>query len=278
MTVSVGLAQYRGITFSATGNFTHIRNNPPPVATVNMNAAPGYVVVTNNLSISENFKGKLGGSMNALIDYQLGKKVLVSTGLGLNMYRFKKTVVTSSVLSLSGSATGFGNLPPGTLANYGVIYGSFAPDTTGARPLPTDPSVYPMDQNEVSDKIGDSYTLYLEVPLLIGLSFINERLTIRTGVIFSTLALGAVYRSTDSFSAQYGLRSEQSWDTSSDGFTNVLLNGVALFSLKVFKGYSAQIGYRYSFSSVYDKEYQLYRKLHYNNFTIGMAYQFSRSK
>lgn len=127
-------------------------------------------------SVHESFKAKIGASASFQGDYKFSSRFFITTGLGIDLFRYKRRFDVSSIQFEDGSLaqTHMGNhVYPGVV--IGSYYGNMGPSDLTATPLTQ------------SDKTGNTSLLFAQVPVLAGTSFFNERLRVSAGASFKFL-------------------------------------------------------------------------------------------
>lgn len=206
-------------------------------------------VIYSNVTIKEKYTSRSGFNVQANISYKLLPKVFIESGLQINVHRYNKITEIDHINN--------------DLSNIVIIDN----DTTG---FPTeDFSEYEIE-NE--NRIGDTRTIYLEIPIKIGYSFLESKLKCKLGIISSFLAYADVYQ----FNYEYTLNQikiDVKKDKSADGFNNLMFSGNIELDYLLYKGLGINISYAYSFNSIYNSETSI-GKPKYNLLSAGISYRF----
>ena len=173
-------AQITKLSFYISGNYpiineveTKQRTMPVPIA-----AATGYSSYVTPFRIKESFTPKVGFDVGSRFDYPITPKFFVISGISLGYLRFQRTVELSQI----SPDIQFHNLPATVGQPFGSLYGSFTwRDPQGNVVL--NPPLLP----QRSENIGNTATLSIQAPVMIGTNFPNEKLEVRTGALFSYL-------------------------------------------------------------------------------------------
>ncbi|RAV99063.1 outer membrane beta-barrel protein [Pseudochryseolinea flava] len=170
-------AQIGNFQISAASNFTFVPSVTEHQTLLYTPRNSGYYALpaVSVSSIKQSYEGKAGASMSFQMDYTFNPRFFITSGLGLDYFRYKKSV---TLISLKGENFNeyFGStrtgVPMGSF--YQIQYGDVAEDL-GATPLAN------------PDNVGNTALIYLQLPILAGTSFFNEKLKISAGPSLSML-------------------------------------------------------------------------------------------
>jgi hypothetical protein len=204
---------------------------------------------------TERYEEKTGADILGSIDYTLWRKFFVGTGLGLNYIRFKRN---GTVMSLDNFIRGYNSpYPTTTGVPIGSLYGSGT-----YQPRFIIPPTY-------SDNPGKTDLIYVQVPLMAGVSLLKDRLTVRAGATLSGLVYASEYKLR--YDASDNLYHDHR-DTSKENF-NRLLAGVALnVTYYVFPGLGIDIAANKSLTSIYDLDDDGTDKAKTTLLSLGLCY------
>lgn len=204
--------------------------------------------------IKENYQSNSGAKIQGSISYKLNAKLFIESGLQISMHRFNKLTYIeplgsefSDDIIISNSDTS------------GIIVGEF----------PT----YSLENKE---KVGDTRTIYTEIPIKIGYAFLNSRLKCKLGILTSFLAYADVYEFNNYFNSDPYYNEmiiDVEKNTSADGFKNLMFNGNIEIDYLVYRSFGLNLSYLYSLNSIYDKDASI-GKPKYNLLSIGVSYNF----
>ena len=138
----------------------------------------GYSSYVAKVNVRESFSSKVGFEIGSRFDYHITSKFFITSGLSLGYVRFQRRVEISQLWP----DIQFHNLPTTVGQPFGSLYGSMA-----LRDAQGNVVLTPLIFQQKSENIGNTTTLSLLVPVLIGTSFINKKLEVRTGALFSYL-------------------------------------------------------------------------------------------
>jgi hypothetical protein len=252
-------------------NFSfHISANCPIIndvetdhqAMVPIAAATGYSSYFVTAGVRESFKSKVGFEVGSRFDYPINSKFFVTSGLSFSYIQFQRTVEISHL----SSGIQFHNLPvPTTVGEpFGAIHGSFRWQDVQGNVVLNPPSL-----PQRSEDIGNTATLSLQAPVLVGTSFFNKKLEVRTGALLSYLLHATQtkekYEASTQSIADYK-------DSSKAGFSEfqagIALQSTYLVSRKIGIDFTAQK----FFTPIYKSNEQFGGEAKYNVLTLGLSY------
>lgn len=260
--------QLKNVSFQLAGNYPIIgteTNSPsPPV----IDPATGYTSTTLSYKLEESFAGRAGFDFHVNADVHQFNKFFIRAGLGVNFFRFKRTVTVTDQFQTIPIGIFF---LPGITGQYGnVIRGFYLPRDEQGNIVQLPVELLPFSQPD--PKIGETTTLYLSLPVVIGRTFAEDRLQIKTGIAPAVL-MRAVEFKLPEYSFTQPTISNYHKDTSGDGFNSLLLNLTFEASLKITKRWGTHLGALYSLSSIYDDGKSIGKKVNYAAVNTGISYQ-----
>jgi hypothetical protein len=218
-------------------------------------------------SIRESYSGRPGFDFNVRGQVFQFNKFIIEAGLGINYARFKRSI---EVTALPGSQVVL--VPGGTIGgNYGAIIGSpMVRDSLGRIIMERQPGSLP----ESDEKIGETSTWYLQIPVTIGRYFWNERFQVRAGLVMSALLRATEYKSAFSNFPQPSLYTYK--ETSGEGFNNLLISASTEFTYNITKQVSLSTSLLHSFSGIYDETNRHGGKAKLTTVSFGVRYSLKR--
>ena len=257
-------AQFKNFVIYASGNYPIIKDVEAEHQTIPIPipAATGYASFVTTGGIKQSFKSRIGFEIGGRFDYSLTSKFFITSGLSLGYLQFQRTAeithLTSDIQLLP-----LHNLPTTVGEPFGTIHGSFRWRDAQGNVIPN-PPVLP----QRSDRIGNTTTLSVQVPLLFGTSFLEERLEVRTGAMFSYLLRATQIK--EQYAASTQSLSEYK-DDSKAGF-NEFQAGIAVQSSYLLgRKFSLDLTAQKFFTSIYDSD-NSGGHAKYNVVTLGLSY------
>lgn len=262
-------AQIKNLSLSFSGNYslngTTTKSNK--LQTTQSDPATGFTVTIVNVgSVRESYSGRPGFDFNVRGQVYQFNKFFIETGLGINYARFKRTI---EVVELLGSQVSI--VPGGQVGsiggNYGIIIGSpMVRDSLGRIIIGRQPDIMP----QPDEKIGETSTLYLQIPVTVGRHFWNERFQVRAGLVMSALLRATEYKSAFSNFPQPTLYIYK--ETSGEGFNNLLINASTEFTYNITKQVGLSSSLLHSFSGIYDETNRPGGKAKLTTVSFGVRY------
>lgn len=262
-------AQIKNLSLSFSGNYslngTKTKSNK--LQFTQSDPATGFTVTTVNVgSLRESYSGRPGFDFNVRGQVYQFNNFFIETGIGINYSRFKRSI---EVAALSGSQTVL--VPGGTIGgNYGVIIGSpIGRDSLNRVIIGGQPGTL----LEPDEKIGESSTLYLQIPVIIGRHFWNERFQVRAGLVMSALLRATEYKSGYSQYQYNQLPTLYTYkETSGEGFNNLLISASTEFTYSLTKQVGITTSLLHSFSGIYDEDNRPGGKARLTTVSFGVRY------
>lgn len=219
---------------------------------------------TAETTIRQSFKGHMGFDASGNIDYAVSKKLFLTTGLTISYLRFKQ-IITIESLGTSQSLT---EIPAKGGGIIGDFYGSITfRDTEGD--FVTQPA-----QLTQSDKLGETTTLYLQTPILVGVSLLKDKFLIRGGATFSFLLNTSSYKLQSSYHGTAFVLSDYK-DNTKEGYTDVMSSGTIQATYLIAKRIGVDFSFNKYFTSIYSNNDQS-KKAKYNTLSLGLSYNLSK--
>lgn len=221
------------------------------------------IIYTARTTIRQSFNEHMGIDASGNIDYAVSKKFFLTTGLTVSYLRFKQ-IITIESLGTSQSLTEI----PATGSITGHPYGSITfHDTEGK--IVTQPALLTQ-----SDKLGETTTLYLQTPVLVGVSLLKDKLLIRGGATFSFLLNATSYKSQSSYDGTAFVLSDYK-DNTKEGYTDVMSSGTVQATYLITKRIGVDFSFNKYFTSIYSNNDQS-KKAKYNVLSLGLNYHLSK--
>jgi hypothetical protein len=218
----------------------------------------GYSQALTVATFREQYDEKIGADLGGSIDYTVWKKLFISTGLGVNYNRFRRN---GEVMSLNDFMEGNVVLYPGVNpVNTGVTIGSMYGSTVDPR--------FTVQQQKM-ENIGKTELLYVQIPLMAGISILKDRLMVRAGATLSTLVYASTYETRYNFSENliYEYR-----NTNKESY-NRLATGVTLnVTYYIIPGLGIDASVNKSLTSIYDLDDDGTEKAKMTLLSLGLCY------
>lgn len=262
-------AQIKNLSFSLSGNYALIgaTTKSNKIQVIPVVPSSGSTVTTVNVgSVRESYSGRPGFDFNVRGQVYQFNNFFIETGLGINYSRFKRTI---EVVELPGSQVSI--VPIGQVGsiggNYGVIIGSpIGRDSLNRVIIGRQPSMI----TEADEKLGETSTLYIQVPVTIGRNFWNERFQVRAGLIMSALLRATEYKSVFSNFPQPTLYTSN--ETSGEGFNNLLISASTEFTYNITRQVGLSTSLLHSFSGIYSEDNRPGGKAQLTTVSFGVRY------
>jgi hypothetical protein len=173
-------AQITNISVQVAANYPLIKDVERTQALTNVPIIPstGFSSTVSTGGLKESFSSKLGFQLGGQFDYDLPRRFFLSSGISVCYVRFQRRT------SITGLTNGdilvrIPNLPDVVGQPYGVIRAvEFQRDPDG-RPAPRIPAK--------SENLGNTTALSVQLPVLIGRSFLQNKLAVKGGAVISYL-------------------------------------------------------------------------------------------
>jgi hypothetical protein len=259
LTSLVTTAQVKRIALKAGANRPFINDVTNTFTLVSVIPSPlGYSNSFTVATFSERYHEKIGADLAGSIDYTVWRKLFVSTGVGINYNRFKRDGMVVGLDDFASGNFGFytSTYPIQTGAPIGSIYG------------PTVDPRFTVPQQKL-DNLGKTDLLYVQVPLMAGISLFKYRLNVRAGATLSTLIYASEYESR--YSAADNVFYEHR-STSKEKY-NQLLAGVTLgATYYIISGLGIDISANKSLTPIYDLDDDGTEKAKMTLLSLGLCY------
>jgi hypothetical protein len=255
-------AQVKNFSFHGSANYPIIKTVETDHQTITLPiaGATGYSSYVIPLGISESYVSKVGFDIGSRFDYQITSKFFITSGVSINHIRYQKTVEISH---LSPNIQIY-NLPTTVGQPFGALYGSFA-----SRDAQGNVELRPPVLLQKSENVGNTTTLSVQVPVLIGTSFLNKKLEVRTGALFSYLLHATQTKQQYTPSTQ---SLSEYKDSNKDGFiefqAGITIQTTYIFGRHVGLDFAAQK----FFTPIYKSAEQYGGEAQYNLLSLGLSY------
>ncbi|HEY3402361.1 MAG TPA: hypothetical protein VGK59_03180 [Ohtaekwangia sp.] len=267
LSVFMAEAQIKRISFRAAANYPVIPTVKTSGEFVSLSLVPGYVSQPTAITLKERYESHMGFDLGGTLDYAVAPRFFISTGLNLAYLRFKKIVTIDGISGNDGLQMHDGNGSV-TILPVGEPFGNIIDrDLNGNVTPPTQP--FSMGPSE--DK-GNTTTLYLQVPVLIGTTFFHDKLIVRGGVSLSYLAGAAQYL--DQYSYSTGTI-ESYKEKSRDGYSSFLVAGTIVTTYMITRTWGIDLSVNKFLTPIYDTN-QSGEKAKYTTLTLGVNYSINR--
>jgi Outer membrane protein beta-barrel domain len=275
-------AQIKNFSVHAGTNYPLIRENretPKSPAVQVPTASGGSTVITNIGVLVEKFEEKAGFNLGTSFQVFESKKFFIETGASANYYRYKKSTTIESLSKQSSTlvlGSGGGSTVVGTVGSPFPLLPttSYNRDNDGriivdqnGNPVTHANSEFP----KPAEDLGKTSTVYLQVPIVFGKSFLNDKLIAKIGLSTNFLVYASEYKQDLSYTTNALIK-----DTSKDGFSRAMINGTFQATYLITKNIGIDLSYQRSLNSIYSE--QAIDKSYYNIFSLGASYHFSSKK
>lgn len=253
-------AQIKRYSFKAAANFPII---PSVVSKVNLEPSqltPGMPFSTEKITIEETFDEKAGFNFGGQLDFSVDNKIFITTGLSVSYLRFRQ-INTLIDFTSQGYTYKLTELAEGDYLT-GSPVGTVISDSPGSSFFKTD------------EKLGETTTLYLQSPVLAGVSLFKNRLMISAGATFSFLVNATTYSYKiyqDETLLSIQLMKEQSYDR----FTQLLVSATVQATYLVTRQIGINFNANAYLSPVYSASDQS-KKAKYNVLSLGLSYSINK--
>jgi hypothetical protein len=201
---------------------------------------------TSTYGVKQSFSSKIGLDVNTKLDYSISRRFFISTGLSGNYMRFDRD--QEVMLRYIGTQ-------PQNDNTSGIPFGTF---------YGFDSSVKRDGAVTLGTPRHDNTTLYISMPVMMGMSFFNDKLLIRAGATLSYLLDATRY------TMQYSLDthvSNEYKEHSTKGYHSFLAGAIVQSTYRITKHLGFDISYQHSLTPIYTEN-----KSRYNTFTAGISY------
>ena len=245
---SIAYGQLKRFSIQLAPNYSIIGEQSDPLPSTLNPSNSGFSISTiSPYRLKESYDSRMGISLKTNFDYQFSNNYFFSSGLRLDYIRFRRQI---SVIE--------NNVTPVLIRT----------DTYQFFPSPSRPI-----NIEEPEQLGESTVLYLQIPFLVGTTFLNNKLLIKVGASFSFLARATVHKM--QYSYNYSQNYSQSSiynDKTGDGWTNTIANAVFDATYLITKNVGIDLNYQRSISPIYDEGNQFGGKAKYNIISLGVSY------
>lgn len=271
-------AQLKNFSIHAGTNYPLIRENreTPKQPGVQVPTASGGSTITTNIPVLvEKFEEKAGFNLGTSFRVFESKKFFIETGTSASYYRYKKSTLIESSSRLNPVITS----GPGTTASVGNPFpllpttsynssnnGQVIVDQNGSPVTHTN-----IEVEKTPEDLGKTTTAYLQVPVVVGRSFLKDRLVAKIGVSTNFLVFASVYKEDLLYATNTLIK-----DKSKDGFSHVMVNGTFQATYLITQNIGLDLSYQRSLNSIYSEH--AIDKTFFNIFSLGASYHFSAKK
>ncbi|MFZ6012765.1 MAG: outer membrane beta-barrel protein [Bacteroidota bacterium] len=272
--LSSAYAQIKGYAVQVAANYPVIpsQTTSSSIQTTPIDASSGYTSYWLNIgAIKESYEGRPGFDISGKFSYGVSKHFFVTSGLTVNYYRYKRSIkiedlnTEENVILVPGGTSGTGGTPVIIGAPLGVIGG-------GSRLV--GPNGKLIDNPDLTfnpdDRNGETTTLYLQLPVMAGTTFFNDRLVVQTGLTTSWIVRGTEYKSLFSYSGTYVYETKK--ETTTEEFNSVMIGLSLQTTYRITKSIGIEVSAQKSLSKIYDNESTGKGKL--NTVSLGVSYNF----
>lgn len=239
-------AQVKNFAVSVSQNYSVIKGSTEYVDIQSYN--PGNYPYTTTYGLKQRFSGKVGLDVSAKLDYAISKRFFISTGVSGSYMRFDR--------NMEVIVKDFGSQIQDVNTTGDVLLKPYNSSTIIREKIVT-----------LSAPRPDKTALYVSVPAMIGTTFLNDKLLIRTGATLSYLINATQYITRYSFETQ----TLNEYRESSRKDYHSFLAGVTIQSTyRITKYLGADLSFQHSLTPIYTEN-----KSRYNTFTAGLSYNLS---
>ncbi|MFD0999389.1 outer membrane beta-barrel protein [Ohtaekwangia kribbensis] len=252
-------AQVKRIVLKAGANRPFINDVTNTFTMVSVIPSPlGYGNAITVATFNERYDEKIGADLAGSIDYTIWRKFFVSTGLGVNYTRFKR----------DGAVVGLDDFANGNLGFYSSTYPIKTGVPIGSIYGPTVDPRFTVSQGKL-DNLGKTDLVYVQIPLMAGISLLQDKLMVRAGTTLSTLVYASEYESR--YSASDNVFYEQR-STSKEKY-NQLLAGITLnATYYIMPGLGIDVSANKSLTPIYDLDDDGTEKAKMTLLSLGLCY------
>jgi len=262
-------AQVKNFSFKAGVNYPVIptKTVETQITSLALPESSGFSPITVG-SISLVHESKPGIDLGGAFDYSISRKFFISTGLNLSYLRFKKL---AKIEKLSGGQieSDF-DLPTTVGMPMGSFYGSIIYRDANGNVVVGEPR----PETEISSlrstgDQGKTSTLYLQVPVLVGTTFLHDKLIVRAGISVSYLLSASQYVDRYSYENQ---SVESHKETSRDGYTAILASCTVTTTYKITRMLGVDLSMNQFLSPIYNQSGKTSFKSKYSTLAFGLSY------
>jgi hypothetical protein len=270
-------AQITELTLSISPNYTFINDQKNDLRIQQVPIVSGYtsqwITVGNN---HEKYTGSLGSSISFLIGGKVTNKLSLTSGLSILHSNFRRVdEITGGATPGRGTAIDLGSFNNNQYPPIGnVIVGIDTARITSANYN----WVNSYGLTEKSEDVGRTNAVYLQIPILVGITLFKNKLSVKGGTTVSFLAYTSVVKMSTSFTSSYyySLSTSEYTDTSSDGFANALLSGQINIAYPVYKSLCFETSYQQFITPLFDESNRFAGKARLKSLSFGLLYYFKK--
>jgi hypothetical protein len=214
-------------------------------------------------TVRQSFDEKAGFNLKGSFDYGISKKFFLTTGLTVSYSRYRMRNIVDALQPIQPNVDFRDNSlnPPSPYYGYqvGSPYGNIYQG--GYRYTDLNPPVITINDSE-SKEIGKTTFISLQVPMLVGTSFLKNKLSTRIGAVTSFILHASTYQ-------WEALKAEKK--TSTNDFTPVSAGAMLQANYNFTSRISVEISGQHFFNSLYKNPEGEKAKL--NLFSAGLSYK-----
>jgi hypothetical protein len=224
-------------------------------------AATGYSYTTIGVRMKESFSERGAIELRGQLHYAVSPKFYLASGLSLHYARFQRNVRILRTDGASEFMITTLNPPTSNIMGlpFGQIYTSSVRNPDGSFTINQD-----LRNLTSSEDLGKTSTLTVQLPVLVGTSFFNDKLQLRTGPVFGYLLASSeiTQRYANATLSEYKDTSKESFDEFQAGLT-------VQTTLMVTKTVGVDLGAQKFLTSIYN-----HGRAKYNVVSLGLSYSF----
>lgn len=275
---TLGYCQLKNVTFKIAPNYSFIGSVAKAPREAPANPSTGYTYYWSSTdNMKEAYETKPGFDFSSSFDVFSFGKFYIHSGIGVQLLRFKRNLVITDTSNPMNNVT-LGTIQTTGYPYYGMIYGTSSTQDPDGSLLIDALNGSPSSYVELAQdpKVSQTTVVFLQVPVMIGRKFFNERFRMQVGVVPSALVRATRYEQLYSFNGNGGVYTEIKKNKSRDGYTNFLINGAFETSYFITKNIGVTLGYQRSFSPIFEAENRTVGKTYFNSVSLGVSYQIGK--
>lgn len=256
-----GHGQIKRFTFGLAGNRPIIpseQNN-----SVKLNTPVAYAGMSSSAfkgSVKEHFEGAVGMNFNGNVDYAFSEKFFLTSGLGVSYLHYKRSIS----IGLTQQEYRVDDIFPNT--SVGQPMGSIQMSNADGNLYDANPAVIS------TPKAGQTSVIYLQVPMMAGTSFMDDKLLIRGGATLSWLMTSSVYK--PHYTPGKGI--EEIKETNNESFSPLSVAASMSISYAVLRKISIDVTAQQYFTPIYKTEFRSGGSARYTVIGLGLSYVLQR--
>ena len=257
-------AQIKNFSIQAGANYPLIKDVEKKVETIFLPipSSTGYTTISTGVTggIKESFSSSVGYQIGGQFDYSLGSNFFLTSGLSINYLRFQRSVTVSDLTLAVEQPV---RVPTTVGQPFGAIYGGFTLRDVNGDVVLTDPRVPNRSEN-----YGNTTSLSVQLPVLVGTSFLDNKVEVRIGPVFSYLL-----HATEIKGEYIGFNSLSEYkDSSKDNFNEFQVGATIQTTYRVGQKIGVDFTAQKFFTPIYKSGYQAGGEAKYNVLSLGLSY------